>query len=160
MKYKVGDKVRVRKDLVIDSNYGREDFVEEMKSFIGKVVTISKVIDEEYMILEDDGDYAWTEEMFEGLANEAPSITKRINEKHNILNGLTNTDAIKPNYYQYRGGDVFDMAAYFKLNFPLGNALKYLLRAGHKDPAKKIEDLRKCIQCIQRAVEIEGEKHE
>ena len=91
MKYKVGDKVRVRKDLVIDSSYGREDFVEEMKSFIGKVVTISKVIDEEYLILEDDGDYAWTEEMFEG-ANIAPSITKRINDKHNILNGLLNSD--------------------------------------------------------------------
>jgi hypothetical protein len=87
-------------------------------------------------------------------------VEDKTQNKHNILNGLTNTDAIKPNYYQYRGGDVFDMAAYFKLNFPLGNALKYLLRAGHKDPAKKIEDLRKCIQCIQRAVEIEGEKHE
>jgi hypothetical protein len=92
MKFKVGDKVRVKKDLVIDSSYGREDFVEEMKSFIGKIVTISKVIDEEYMILEDDGDYAWTEEMFEGFANEAPSIAKRINNKHDILNGLFNSD--------------------------------------------------------------------
>ena len=92
MKYKVGDKVRVRKDLVIDSCYGREDFVGEMKSFIGKIVTINRVMDEEYMILEDDGDYAWTEEMFEGLANEAPSITTRINNKHNILNGLFNSD--------------------------------------------------------------------
>jgi hypothetical protein len=63
-----------------------------MKSFIGKIVTISKVIDEEYMILEDDGDYAWTDEMFEGLANEAPSIVKRINNKHDILNGLLNSD--------------------------------------------------------------------
>jgi hypothetical protein len=27
MKYKVGDKVRVRKDLFVDSCYGREDFV-------------------------------------------------------------------------------------------------------------------------------------
>ena len=92
MKYKVGDKVRVRKDLVVNSCYGKEDFVREMKSFIGKIVTISKVIDGEYMILEDDGDYAWTEEMFEGLANEAPSIVKRINDKHNILNGLLNSD--------------------------------------------------------------------
>jgi hypothetical protein len=92
MKYKVGDKVRVRKGLTVDSCYGREDFVEEMKSFIGKIVTISKVIDEEYMILEDDGDYAWTDEMFEGLANEAPSIAKRINDKHDILNGLLNSD--------------------------------------------------------------------
>lgn len=64
--------------------------------------------------------------------------------------------AIKPDYYQYRGGDVFDMAKFFKLNFPLGNALKYLLRAGHKDPDKKVEDLQKCIQCIERAIELEA----
>jgi hypothetical protein len=87
-------------------------------------------------------------------------VEDKTQNKHNILNELTIIDAIKPNYYQYRGGDVFDMAAHFQLNFPLGNALKYLLRAGHKDPARKIEDLRKCIQCIQRAIEIEGEKHE
>jgi hypothetical protein len=92
MKYKVGDKVRVRKDLVVNSYYGGADFVEEMKSFIGKVVTISKVIGNDYMILEDDGDYVWTNEIFEGLANEAPSITKRINNKHDILNGLFNSD--------------------------------------------------------------------
>jgi hypothetical protein len=91
MKYKVGDKVRVRKDLAVGSNYGRERFVENMKSFIGKVVTISNVSDAEYMILEDDS-YGWTDEMFEGLANEAPSIAKRINDKHDILNGLLNSD--------------------------------------------------------------------
>lgn len=63
---------------------------------------------------------------------------------------------IKPAYYQYRGGDVFDMAQHFNLNFPLGNALKYLVRAGHKDPDKKIEDLQKCIKCINRAIELEA----
>ncbi len=91
MKYKVGDKVRVRKDLVVNSNYGKADFVGGMKLFIGKVVTISKVIDGDYLILEDYGDYAWTEEMFEEMVIEAPSITKRINNKHNILNGLLNS---------------------------------------------------------------------
>ena len=136
VKYKIGDKVRIRQDFVVGYYYGLVSFIEGMKSFIGEV-TISKVIDECYEILEDDGVYVWSEEMFEGLANEAPSITNRINDKHNILNGLTKTDTIKPDYYKYRGGDVFDMAKHFKLNFPLGNALKYLLRAGHKDPAKR-----------------------
>jgi hypothetical protein len=91
MKYRVGDKVRVREDLVVGYDYGIASFIEKMKSFIGEV-TISKVIDGYYEILEDDGYYAWAEEMFEGLANEAPSITKRINNKHNILNGLLQTD--------------------------------------------------------------------
>jgi hypothetical protein len=156
MKYKVGDKVRVRKDISVKGNWG---FVEEMKQFIGKVVTISRLVDtddDEYLILEDGGEYVWTNEIFEGLVNDAPSIAKRINEKHNILNGLTNTDAIKPDYYKYRGGDVFDMAKHFELDYPLGSALKYLLRAGHKDPAKKVEDLNKCIECIKRHIELEG----
>jgi len=74
MKYKVGDKVRVRKDLVIDSVYGGDSFTEGMAMFRGKVVTISKILNNgKYYILEDDSEcaWSWTNEMFEGLANEA-----------------------------------------------------------------------------------------
>ena len=163
MKYKVGDKVRVRKDLKCGEWYTNKSkscgvlVTKGMSRFIGKEVTIIATSPYgDYRIKEDNEPREWAEILFEGLANEAPSITKRINEKHNILNGLTKTDTLKPDYYKYRGGDVFDMAAYFQLSFPLGNALKYLLRAGHKDPAKKVEDLEKCIQCIERAIELEG----
>lgn len=31
----------------------------------------------------------------------------------------------------------------WKLNFCLGNAVKYIARAGHKDPTKLVEDLEK-----------------
>ena len=168
MKYKVGDKVRVRKDLVIDSCYGREDFVGEMKSFIGKVVTISKVIDEEYMILEDNGDYAWTEEMFEGLANEAPSITKRINNKHNILKGLTQTDDAlteklesqndlvnHPSHYTDGKIEVIDFIEDKKLGYHLGNACKYICRCRLKNGGKdKVQDLRKAIWYIERQIHL------
>lgn len=73
MKYKVGDKVRVRKDLVIDSIYGEDSFTEEMAMFRGKVVTISKILNNgKYYILEDGSEYdwSWTNEMFEGLAGD------------------------------------------------------------------------------------------
>ncbi len=36
------------------------------------------------------------------------------------------------------------------LGFCLGNALKYLVRAGHKYPDKKNEDLQKAVWYIQR----------
>ena len=165
MKYKVGDKVRVRKDLKCGEWYTNKSgscgglITEEMSRFIGNEVTIAVISPRGfYYIKEDDGLHKmmWQDFLFEGLANEAPSITKRINDKHNILNGLTKTDTLKPDYYKYRGGDVFDMAKYFGLDFTLGNALKYLLRAGHKDPAKKVEDLNKCIECIKRHIELEG----
>ena len=134
MKYNVGDKVRVRKDLVNYSEYGGELFVRGMQQFKGKVVTICRLLDDKYFIREDTSEYAWTNEMLEGIAN----------------------DEIKPDYYQFHGYDVFDIAKHFELDYPLGSALKYLLRAGHKDPAKKVEDLNKCIKCIKRHIELEG----
>ena len=45
------------------------------------------------------------------------------------------------------------------LNFTLGNALKYISRAGKKDPTKTIEDLRKALFYIQYEIDrLEGNK--
>lgn len=44
----------------------------------------------------------------------------------------------------------------YKLGFYAGNALKYLLRAGHKGPA--VEDLRKCKHYLTKMIEIEEAK--
>ena len=44
------------------------------------------------------------------------------------------------------------------LDFCLGNAVKYLSRAGKKDPAKTIEDLEKAIWYIKRRIaQLKGE---
>ena len=40
------------------------------------------------------------------------------------------------------------------LNFHLGNAVKYIARAGKKDPNKEVEDLRKAIWYINRYLEV------
>ena len=64
------------------------------------------------------------------------------------------TKGIRPDYYQFHQYDVFDIAAYFGLSFPLGNALKYILRAGHKDQSKEVEDLTKAVTCLLREIEI------
>ena len=95
MKYKVGDKVRVRKDLQVSDYFGKTAS-NSMTAHAGREVTIRSFygnrFEQYYTIEEDDGEYKWTEAMFEGLANEVPSIVKRINDKHNILNGLLNSD--------------------------------------------------------------------
>ena len=39
------------------------------------------------------------------------------------------------------------------LNFPLGNAVKYISRAGKKDPTKTVEDLRKALFYIQYEID-------
>ena len=66
MKYKVGDKVRVRKDLNIDKMYGFLYATDEMIK--KKTVTIAYVYDGYYRIKEDV--FMWTDEMFEGLVED------------------------------------------------------------------------------------------
>lgn len=66
MRYKVGDKVRVRSDLQNAVMYGVLCATYEMLK--EKIVTIKSVHDGYYKVVEDD--YKWTDEMFEGLAEE------------------------------------------------------------------------------------------
>lgn len=66
MKYKVGDKVRIREDLVSGENYGGYMAVDDMTDMCGSVVTIEtvdKVLG--YCIEEDPNGYFWRDEMFE-----------------------------------------------------------------------------------------------
>ena len=41
----------------------------------------------------------------------------------------------------------------WKLDFCLGNAVKYISRAGKKDPAKEVEDLKKAKWYIERRIQ-------
>ena len=66
MKYKVGDKVKVRSDLKTSVLYGSLYAVAEMIK--KKIVTITYVYDGCYKVVEDD--YAWTDEMLEGLVED------------------------------------------------------------------------------------------
>ena len=40
------------------------------------------------------------------------------------------------------------------LGFSLGNAVKYISRAGKKDPKKEIEDLKKALWYIEHHIEV------
>ena len=62
MKFKVGDKVKVREDLEIDKTYGNYTFINSMSNFAGKIVTIKEIERDSYRIVEMD--CCWTDEMF------------------------------------------------------------------------------------------------
>ena len=67
MKYIIGDKVKVREDLIVNKSYGERNFVRGMKPYIGKIMTISCVNDYAYYFKEDEGKWNWTDEMLEGV---------------------------------------------------------------------------------------------
>lgn len=57
-----------------------------------------------------------------------------------------------PEHYQSDKFEVIDIIDNFKLGFSLGNAIKYILRAGRKDPAKTLEDLEKAAWYINHEI--------
>ena len=58
-----------------------------------------------------------------------------------------------PAHYTFGSIEVIDAIEGLLLPYHLGNALKYIARAGRKDPAKTEEDLRKAIWYINRYIE-------
>jgi hypothetical protein len=56
-----------------------------------------------------------------------------------------------PDHYQSGNGiEVIDVIEKYSLGFHLGNAMKYLLRAGRKDPAREREDIEKARWYVKR----------
>jgi hypothetical protein len=55
-----------------------------------------------------------------------------------------------PKHYNVDGYEVIDIIDAFKLNFNMGNALKYLLRADRK--GNKLQDINKAIWYLQREI--------
>lgn len=83
---KVGDKVRVREDLIYDRN--EPGVTDVMLGFRGKEMTIKEVIkDREYYIfLEDELEHYWTEEMFEKIEEKESNNMKELTFREVIAN--------------------------------------------------------------------------
>ena len=58
-----------------------------------------------------------------------------------------------PSHYTQGKIEVYKFVNDKNLNFNRGNAVKYIVRAGLKDPAKEIEDLMKAKQYIDFEIE-------
>ena len=63
-------------------------------------------------------------------------------------------DNINPDHYKIGGIETIDFIEAKKLNYNLGNAVKYISRAGKKDGSDYITDLEKAIWYLQREVGI------
>jgi tetratricopeptide (TPR) repeat protein len=62
-----------------------------------------------------------------------------------------NTESVNhPSHYNATSIEVINVIEDWDLNFHLGNALKYVARAGLKDKSKELEDLEKAIFYLER----------
>lgn len=79
MRYKAGDRVRVRKDLVVGNVYGGVLFDKKMCSYLGKIVEISKVYTCYYRIC-DNTPFVWTDDLLEPITDLTTSEAVAVSE--------------------------------------------------------------------------------
>lgn len=58
-----------------------------------------------------------------------------------------------PSHYNTGKIEVIDAIEDWQLGFHLGNVVKYIARAGKKDPLKKKEDLNKALWYLKRELD-------
>lgn len=166
MKYKVGDMVKFVKDCALETG----------EAIPANSIWIVREVRESHYILERTDEHLvamighkTTDDNCEKI-NTAPSVTKRINDKHHILNGLLNSDGSvdgeklmeklsnqsnasnveHPSHYT-DGIECYKYINSHNLNFNVGNIIKYGTRYLLKN--KPIEDLRKVQQYAEYEIE-------
>jgi len=70
-----------------------------------------------------------------------------------IVDFKSSKDVNQPSHYTSGRIEVIDVIEDWKLGFHLGNAVKYIARAGKKDPKLVIQDLEKAMWYISRKIE-------
>ena len=68
------------------------------------------------------------------------------------LEAVLDDNVNHPAHYTYGSIEVIDVIEGLGLPYHLGNAVKYIARAGHKDPEKTIEDLQKAVWYLNRYI--------
>jgi hypothetical protein len=121
MKFKVGDKVRVRNDITVGTVYGGYNFTGPMTKYRGCVATItlagSNIFGKKrYHIDLDDGATGWTDEMFESLTftksdlKDGMVVEYRNGDRCVVINGCF----IKPTGYGWMPINDYDDELYCK----------------------------------------------
>ena len=100
IKFKIGDKVKVREGLDISKDYGGYCITTEMLELKNKVLTIKEVRNYGYRIEEDECDFTWTDEMLkkatkqevEGLEvnNTVEDIKKELENNNKDIDKMLN----------------------------------------------------------------------
>lgn len=66
----------------------------------------------------------------------------------------------RPSHYNRGKIEVWEFIEDQGLDYHTGNAVKYIARAGFKDPSKEVEDLQKAVAFLERKIKVLTEKTE
>lgn len=146
MKYKAGDKVRVRKDLVVGKRYGCYPAVSKMVEKSGKIATIRTVHSDFYEIYKDV--YSWTDEMFEPVEELTAEEAIRIQAE---MCSVTTCNDCEINKLR---GDSHCECAVFRSEYP--DKVVEVLKQWKKDHEKKEVEVE--FACVVRVIEDTGEE--
>ena len=99
MRYNVGDRVEIKRGLVIGSIVGDDTYENNMAILANDhnyVLTIKDYKSDymAYRMLEDEYEYNWTEEMVEGLAEKEPTDREKFEEWMRKLCSLDGGDKV------------------------------------------------------------------
>ena len=139
-KYKVGDKVRIRKDLESCKSYNGVWFTSWMNGEKGKESIVKEIWENDgeprYVLI--NSNYTWSEDMLEPVEEEKITL-KELQEmkKDNII----------PPYYNKGNYDVIQFCLDNNIDFVSGNIIKYITRYKNKNG---IEDLKKAKEYLKR----------
>ena len=88
--------------------------------------------------------------MTDNVNHPSLEVNREVNRSQS---GDTVTDNVNhPSHYTDGKIEVIDFIEQKNLNFHRGNAVKYIARAGKKDPEKEVEDLQKAVWYLNREI--------
>lgn len=174
MNIKVGDKVRIKGDLS-KCEFGCNHYMEE---FAGKEATVTSTFGKGIIKLDiDEQVWDWSENVLEKIEendnmntkieeenkvneldlkdSEIPKEVEENIEAEEVGHGeeIVNDSVNHPSHYTDGKIEVMDFIEDKQLNFARGNVIKYVSRAGKKDPNKELEDLNKAMWYLKREIE-------
>ena len=126
MKFRVGDRIKLRKDLNHDAEKFRNWYYDHPDD--PGVVREVETADSSYLVSVGGFEY-W-------IGDE------QVEEAQEAVN--------HPSHYNRGGIEAIDAIEAWGLGFNLGNTVKYISRAGVKDPDKRTEDLEKALWYLKR----------
>ena len=124
---------------------------------------IRSINEDEYTVLEEAyhkafpfDDEALSDQLdtAECMLSDLISITNELGEEEKTDDSGSTDPVNHPSHYTWSSIEPIDAIEAWQLPYHLGNVVKYVSRAGHKDKSKTLEDLKKANWYLSRYIKM------